>query len=89
MHARRPTGCAWVSQFLIPKSKRVELPSVTAHRGLRCVGPSPAQALGKVIDCTLREDARRTAAAVMGMWDAYRSIQAKVVGQERWNSGTA
>ena len=36
----------------------------------------------QVIDCTLREDARHTAAAVMGMWDAYRSIQAKVVGQD-------
>ena len=37
----------------------------------------------QVIDCALREDARHTAAAaVMGMWDAYRSIQAKVVGQD-------
>ncbi len=36
----------------------------------------------QVIDCTLREDARHAAAAVMGMWDAYRSIQAKVVGQD-------
>ena len=36
----------------------------------------------QVIDCTLGEDARHTAAAVVGMWDAYRSVQAKVVGQD-------
>ena len=36
----------------------------------------------QVIDCALREDARHTAAAVVGMWDAYASIQAKVVGQD-------
>jgi hypothetical protein len=36
----------------------------------------------QVIECTLREDARHTAAAVVGMWGAYRSIQAKVVGQD-------
>ena len=35
-----------------------------------------------MIDCTLREDARHAPAAVMDMWDAYRSIQAKVVGQD-------
>ncbi len=36
----------------------------------------------QVIECTLREDARHTAAAVVGMRDAYRSIKAKVVGQD-------
>ena len=36
----------------------------------------------QVVDYTLREDARHAAAAVMGIWDAYRSIQAKVVGQD-------
>ena len=36
----------------------------------------------QVINCALREDARHTAAAVVGMWDAYGSIQAKVVGQD-------
>ena len=36
----------------------------------------------QMIECALRDDARHTAAAVVGMRGAYRSFQAKVVGQD-------